>query len=145
MKEGLHVIAQTSLADAQRAGADMPAPVWGILDLLRMLEGHDVPEPKRDQPLPVAGVDALIRARPQDPAPLLRAIRGEMVAGRQYLLHRRVPLVLLFEGELSDPKDDTGLYLNLDGRTHPLRPLLGTRLTPAHPNVRGWWWAPQIG
>lgn len=30
-------------------------------------------------------------------------------------------------------------------RRWPLAPLLGTRLTPARADARGWWWAPQIG
>lgn len=145
MRPGLHVLATYRLPQLQRTGLSLPDPWWGVLDVLRMLEGHDLAEPPAHQALPVVGVDALVEAAGASRDTLLRALRAELVDARHYLDHRRIPLVLLFDHTLSDPRDGTGLQLTLDGAAVPLRPLLGTRLTPAHDEVDGWWWAPQLG
>jgi hypothetical protein len=144
MQAGLHVVERGRLASLAAAGVDVPEPFMGILDALRMVEGH-LPEPPAGQPLGLVGLDALLRAVPGDPTRMLQGMRAGLVEARRYFAWKAIPVVILVEGRIDDLADDTGLYLCSAERRWPLAPLLGTRLTPARPDAGGWWWAPQIG
>ncbi|KIG19091.1 hypothetical protein DB30_05995 [Enhygromyxa salina] len=144
MKQGIHIIERRRLAALAREGVDVPRPWLGILDALRMVQGH-LPEPLETSPLGLTGLDGLLAAANEDPTNLLRAIRGGLVAARRYFAWKNIPLVLLLEGDVDDPRDDSGLHLEYVGQRWALAALLGTHLEPAKPGVEGWWWAPQIG
>ena len=143
MKTGVHVVERGRLTALAEHGIEVPRPWWGVLDVLRMLEGHR-PEPPPGRPLVVTGVDALLRAA-GEAGPVLRALRTGLAEGRRYFAWKEIPLVVLLDGEVEDPRDGTGLALRADGRRWPLAPLLGTPQQPARPGTDGWWWAPQLG
>jgi hypothetical protein len=164
MQPGLHIVERARLASLAAAGVDVPEPYMGVLDVLRMVEGH-LPEPPAGQALGVVGLDALLRAVAGsavispgdlgaqlggDPSRLLQGLRTGFVEARRYFAWKAIPLVFLVDGTIDDPADDTGLHLNGAASSGPaprwpLAPLLGTRLTPARAGLSGWWWAPQIG
>ena len=144
MQAGVHVVERARLAPLAAAGALVPEPFMGVLDVLRMVEGH-LPEPPGGQPLGVVGLDALLKAAAGDPTRLLQGMRAGFVEARRYFAWKAIPVVMLVEGRIDDPGDDTGLYLCSAERRWSLAPLLGTRLTPARAGSAGWWWASQIG
>lgn len=144
MLPGQHIVEQRRVPELARAGLDLPEARCGLLDALRMLEGH-LPPPAEGQPLVVLGLDALLAAAPADPGPVLRVLRDALVEGRSWLNWKRIPVVLLVSGALEDRQDDAGLLLRTDGRAVSLAPLLGTRLQPARAGQPGWFWSPQLG
>jgi hypothetical protein len=144
MQPGLHVVERARLAPLAALGVDVPEPFMGILDVLRMSEGH-LPEPPAGRPLGVVGLDAMLAATPGDPTRLLQAMRAGLVEARRYFAWKAIPVVMLVDGEVDNPADDTGLHLRLGARRCALAPLLGTRLSTARADARGWWWASQIG
>jgi hypothetical protein len=146
MSLGLHVVERARLAPLAAAGLDVPGPHMGVLDALRMVEGH-LPEPPPERPLGVVGLDALIRASPADATRLLQGLRTGFVEARAYLQWKKIPLVFVLDNPVDDPKDGTGLVLLLGERRQSLAPLFGVRLSPnpAAAPSGGWWSAPQIG
>ena len=143
VRAGVHVVAEGATAGLAAHGLDVRRPTWGVLDVLRMLDGHR-PEPSAGKPLFVGGLDALARAS-SDSGPLLRAARSGLLEGREYFAWKQIPLVFVVAGEVVDRRDGSGLLLD-DGRDLiELAPLLGAKLEPAKPGVAGWWWAPQLG
>lgn len=144
MQPGLHVVERARLAPLAALGVDVPEPFMGILDVLRMAEGH-LPEPPPGRPLGVVGLDAILSASPGDPTRLLQAMRVGLVEARRYFAWKAIPLVLLVDCEVDDPADETGLHVRIGARRCPLAPLLGTRLAAARVDTHGWWWASQIG
>ncbi len=144
MRPGQHVIRRSSLTALQRYGVDVPEPRFGLIDVLRLVEGH-LSEPPEGVPLGITGVTALLRATQGDAAAVLQAARTGLVEARRYFAWKRIPLVLLVEGDIDAPANGSGLVVIADGRRWSLTPLLGTRLEPALAGVDGWWWAPQIG
>jgi hypothetical protein len=143
-QSGIHVLERRRLGGLSREGVDVPEPWMGVLDVLRMVEGHR-PEPPERQPLGVHGLDALVAAVPDEALGVLQALRSGFVEARRYFTWKEIPVVLLVDGAVDDPSDGTGLYLAAGERRIPLAPFLGTRFQPARPKVAGWWWAPQIG
>lgn len=141
LQPGLHVIQHDRLA---QAGLELPQPWMGLLDALRMLEGH-LPAPPPGQPLGVVGLDALLRDAPAETGTLLRVLRDALVEGRSYFTWKQIPVVLVVQGVLEDAQDGSGLHLKMDGRSWALAPLLGTRMQAAQPGRHGWFWSPQIG
>jgi hypothetical protein len=144
MMQGLHVVERARLPSLAAAGLDVPEPWMGLLDALRMVEGHN-PEPPEKRVLGLVGLDALLRAVPGEGTTVLQAVRNGLVEARRYFSWKEIPVVLLVEGRIDDPADGSGLALLHGPRRWPLAPLLGTRLSPARPDTAGWWWAPQIG
>lgn len=144
IQQGIHVIERRRSNALAREGIDVPEPWMGILDVLRMVEGH-LPEPAEKRPLGVYGLDALVAASPGDALGVLKALRLGFVEARRYFAWKEIPVALVVEGTIEDPRDGSGLHLLVEGRRVPLAPFVGTRLQPARPNVSGWWWAPQIG
>lgn len=144
MQLGMHVIERARLAKLAAHGVDLAEPWMGILDVLRMVEGH-LPEPPEGRPLVLTGLDALVRAVPGEATAVLQAIRTGLVEARRYFTWKQMPVVLLLDSSVDDPADGGGLILAHGPRRWPLAPLLGTRLSAARPDVAGWWWAPQIG
>ena len=142
MQPGLHVIEARKLADLERHGVVLPRPWTGLLDGLRTVEGLE-PEPPADQPFVLAGLTALLRQAPDGADALLRVVRGTLGEGRAYFSWKKLPVVLVVEGHVDDPGDETGLWLEAEGRRWSLAPLLGTGLQAARPGVSGWWWSPQ--
>lgn len=143
MQLGLHLLEASRLPALEAAGVELPAERMGLLDALRMLEGHE-PAPPAGRPLVLDGLDALLASAPADPGPLLRALRDALLEGRAWFAWKRVPVVLLLRGSLEDPQNEHGLTLALDGRRVPLAPLVGTRLALARPGFAGWYWSPQL-
>lgn len=144
MKQGLHVIELARLPHLAASGANVPEPWMGMLDVLRMVEGH-LPEPAEKQPLGIVGVEALLRAAPDDATPVLQGIRAGLIEARRYFAWKEIPLVILIDARIDDPADGSGLYVVSGERRWPLGPLLGTRLSTVANNRDGWWWAPQLG
>lgn len=126
------------------AGVDVPEPWMGILDVLRMVEGH-LPEPTEGRPLGVVGLEALLRAVPGDGTTVLQAVRRGMSEARRYFTWKEIPVVLILEGHIENPPEGSGLQLTRSERHWSLAPLLGTGFSSARPDTSGWWWAPQIG
>jgi hypothetical protein len=144
MRLGIHVVERARLSTLSAAGVHVPEPWMGVLDALRMVEGH-LPEPSDGQALGLVGLDALLEAAGADSGPVQRTLRTGFAGARSYFTWKRIPLVLLLDGRVDDARDGSGLVLVHGEHRRPLAPLLGTRLTPARDHVRGWWWAPQIG
>jgi hypothetical protein len=144
MKQGLHVIELGRLPRLAAAGADVPAPWMGVLDVLRMVEGH-LPEPVERRPLGIVGVEALLRAAPEDATSVLQGVRAGLLEARRYFTWKEIPIVVLIDATVDDPSDGSGLYVVSGERRWPLGPLLGTRLAPVTSKNDGWWWAPQVG
>lgn len=109
-----------------------------------MIQGL-TPEPPEHTPLGLTGLDALLLAAGDDTTTILRSIRDRLLAARRYFAWKQIPLVFLLEGEIDDPRDGTGLYLELRDRRWSLGPLLGTKLEPHTPDTTGWWWASHFG
>ena len=141
---GIHVIERRLLGTLSREGVEVPEPWMGVLDVLRMVEGH-FPEPPERRPLGVHGLDALLAAAPGEAQGVLQALRLGFVDARRYFTWKEIPVVLLVDGIIDDPRDGTGLHLVRDDRRIALAPFLGTRLEPARKVAAGWWSAPQIG
>lgn len=144
MKQGLHVIELSRLPNLASAGANVPEPWMGVLDVLRMVEGH-LPEPDERRPLGIVGVDAILRAAPDDATSVLQGIRAGLLEARRYFAWREIPIVVLIDSQIDDPADGSGLHVVSGQRRWPLGPLLGTRLTAVATKSDGWWWAPQLG
>jgi hypothetical protein len=144
LQSGLHVIERRRLNTIARDGVDLPEPWMGVLDVLRMIDGH-LAEPPEHRPLGVHGLDALVAAAPGDAHGVLSALRLGFVEGRRYFAWKEIPVVLLVDGGIDDPRDGTGLHLTVEGRRVSLAPFLGTRFQPPRPSANGWWWSPQIG
>ncbi len=144
MKLGVHLAERARLGHLGPSGLVVPEPWMGILDCLRMVEGH-LPEPEPGRPLGLVGLDALLMAVGDESTPLLKALRTGLVQARRYFDWKKIPVALLVDGTVDDPADGTGLVLTRGERRWPLAPLLGTRLEPALSKTNGWWWAPQIG
>lgn len=144
MKVGLHVAERSRLSHLGPNGLVVPEPWMGILDCLRMIEGH-LPEPAPNQPLGIVGLDALLNGMTGDSTTMLQAVRKGLVHARRYFNWKEIPVVVLLDGRVVDAEADTGLALEHGTRQWSLAPLLGTRLRPVLANVHGWWWAPQIG
>jgi hypothetical protein len=143
MQPGVHVVEAARLPSLASQGVEAPEPWQGVLDVLRMVEGH-LPEPPPDQPLVVLGLDALLDAVPDSSTPMLQAIRTGLVEAGRYFAWKRIPLVFALRGRLDDPGDG-GLVLWHGTRSWRLAPLFGTRMQIARPGVEGWWWAHQLG
>jgi hypothetical protein len=143
MKLGVHLIERGKLPLLSAVGVDVPPPWMGILDVLRMVEGH-LPEPPEKQPLGIVGVEAIVRTAP-DATKVLQALRAGLLEARRYFGWKEIPLVFLPDARVDDASDGNGLVLELGARRCSLAPLLGTRLTPVREKSDGWWWAPQIG
>lgn len=144
MQAGMHVVERARLSILADQGVEVPEPWMGVLDALRMVEGH-LPEPPEGLPLGLVGLDALVLAVPGEATAVLQAIRTGLVEARRYFVWKQIPVVLLLDGRIEDPADGGGLLLWHGARRWPLAPLLGTRFSAARPDVSGWWWAPQIG
>ena len=144
MRQGIHLVQRDALGSIEAHGVVLPRPWTGLLDGLRVVEGH-LPEPPEDRPFVLGGLTTLLRAGPEDATTLLQVVRQGLVDGRQYFSWKRIPVVLVVAGSVVDREDGQGLQIEAGGRCWPLAPLLGTRLKPAHPQTTGWWWAPQIG
>ena len=144
MQLGVHVVQRERLSALAAAGVEVPEPWMGLLDALRMVEGH-LGEPPEGQPLGLVGLEALLGAVPGEGTALLQALRTGLVEARRYFAWKRIPLVFLVPGTVDDPQDGTGLTLEHQGRRWPLAPLLGTHLVAARLATPGWWWAPQLG
>ncbi len=144
MRLGIHVVERARLSALAAAGVNVPEPWMGILDALRMVDGH-LPEPPEGQALGLVGLGALLDAAGTGSGAVQRSLRTGFAGARSYFTWKRIPLVLLVDGNVDDARDGAGLALIHGGHCWPLAPLLGTRLTPARDNVQGWWWAPQIG
>ena len=144
MPMGIHVIERRRLGPLARDGIEVPEPWMGVLDVLRMAEGH-VPEPPEGRPLGVHGLDALLAASPGDAYGVLQALRLGFVDARRYFAWKQIPVVLIFDNAVEDPRDGTGLHLARGDRRLALAPFLGTRLEPARAGATRWWHAPQIG
>lgn len=144
MDLGIHVVERARVAPLASAGLAVPTPWMGILDALRMIEGH-LPEPPEGQALGVVGLEALVRAGAGPATALLQAVREGLAEARRYFSWKRIPLVLVVDGDIEDPRDGSGLWLSDNGGRWALAPALGTRLEPVAGVARGWWWSPQIG
>lgn len=144
MQLGMHVIERAALSKLATHGVEASEPGMGILDALRMVEGH-LPEPPEGRPLVLVGLDALVRAVPGEATAVLQAVRTGLVEARRYFAWKQIPLVLLLDGRVEDLADGSGLHLWHGPRRWSLAPLLGTRFAAARPDARGWWWATQIG
>lgn len=144
MQQGYHVVESHRIASLAAAGLTVPQPWVGILDLLRMVEGH-LPEPAPARPLGVVGLDALLRAVVGDVTNVLQALRAGLVESQRYFVWKQIPVVVLVRGTLEDRHEGSGLRLNHSAGTWPLAPMLGTHFAPVRPDVEGWYWAPQIG
>lgn len=144
MKPGLHIVDTRLLASHREHGLDLPEPWIGVLDLLRMIEGH-APEPEPNRTLVVVGLEALVRAVAAQPVRPLQVVREGLVSARGYFMSKAIPLVFLSEAELTDPRDGTGLRMVVDDREIALAPCFGTRLEPLGKDIAGWWWSAQIG
>lgn len=144
MKPGLHIVDTRFMASHDEHGLELPEPWLGVLDLLRMIEGH-APEPVPHRVLVVVGLEALVRAVGAQPVRPLQVVREGLVSARGYFMSKSIPLVFLSEAKLTDPRDGTGVRMVTDGREIALAPCFGTRLEPLNPEVAGWWWSAQIG
>lgn len=144
MNTGLHVIDAHHVPALYRHGLALPEPWLGVLDLMRMIEGH-APEPELDQPLVVVGLDALVRAVAAAPTRPLQVLREGLASARGYFMAKAIPLVFLSDAELVDPRDGTGLRMVIAPREVALAPLFGTRIEPLNDTIAGWWWSAQIG
>ena len=142
MQPGMHLIERRKLAELERHGVALPSPWTGLLDALRVVEGME-PEPPDGQPFVLAGLTDLLRQAPDASDTLLRVVRGTLGEGRGYFSWKKLPVVLVVDGRVDDPGDDSGLWLELDDARRSLAPLLGTRLKAARPGATGWWWSPQ--
>jgi|GEM_PF-4720254 len=142
MQPGMHLIERRNLAGLERHGVSLPRPWTGLLDALRAVEGLE-PEPHPDQPFVLVGLTDLLRQAPGASDTLLRVVRGTLGEGRAYFSWKKLPVVLVVDGRVNDPGDDSGLWLELDDARWSLAPLLGTRLRAAQPGATGWWWSPQ--
>lgn len=144
MKVGIHVAERARLSHLGPKGLVVPEPWMGILDCLRMIDGH-LPEPRANQPLGIVGLDALLCGMTGDSTSLLQTLRKGLVHARRYFNWKEIPVVLLVDGRIADAEDDTGLALERGARRWALAPMLGTHMHPVLANTHGWWWAPQIG
>ena len=144
MQPGIHVVERARVPALAASGLSVPDPWMGVLDALRMVEGH-LPEPPAAQPLGLVGLDALLAAVPGPGTTVLQAVRAGLVEARRYFAWKQIPVVLLLDGRLDDPGDGDGLRFWQGERCWALAPLLGTRFVPAKPGTNGWWSAPQIG
>lgn len=144
MKQGYHIVESSRIASLASAGLTVPEPWFGLLDLLRMVEGH-LPEPESARPLGVIGLDGLLQAVSGDVTNVLQALRVGLVESRRYFAWKQIPVVLLVRGALEDRHDGSGLRLSHGAGGWPLAPMLGTHFEPIRPDLTGWYWAPQIG
>jgi hypothetical protein len=143
MQRGVHLVERARLPSLAAHGVSVPEPWMGLLDVLRMVEGH-YPEPPEAKPLGLVGLDALLRATPGDGAGVMLAIRGGLADARSYFAWKQIPLVILVDGQIEDLGEGVGQRLVGGERRWSLTPLLGSGLTPGRPGVLGWWWASQL-
>ena len=96
MRLGVHVIRRHALKQLAAREVHVPEPWIGIVDYLRMLEGHSA-EPPSQQALGVVGLDTLLEAVGGDADDVLRLIRGRTYEALRYFERSGISLCILVE------------------------------------------------
>lgn len=141
---GIHLMERRRPATVIRESIDILEPRMGVLDVLRMVEGH-LPEPPERRSVGVHGLDVLLFVASEGVHDVRQVLPAGFAEARRHFSCKEVPVVPLVDGTVKDPCDGTRLHLARDDRRVALAPSLGSRLKPAQRSASGWWWAHKIG